>query len=285
MGQRDAQGEVQGEGPGEVHAIATDLDGTLLRSDGTISERTRRAVLGVEDEGIRVVIATGRPPRWIAPIVDQLGDRGLVVCANGAAVYDPAAHELVRRTEIGPEVLAELVDDLLDAFPHAVLGVEQGFDFAADVAIRGLPSPGGDGWNVPGLRIGPIRDYLDVGALKLIVRLPGAPQGIADAVSSVVGSRGAVTHSIDETFLEISHPRVHKAAAVEQLLVDSGIEAGSVVAFGDMPNDLELLRWAGRGVAVANAHPSLLGVADEVTASNDEDGVAQVLERVLGVRR
>lgn len=269
------------DGSGEVRAVATDLDGTLLRSDGTLSDRTRSAVLGVEDLGLRVVIATGRPPRWIAPIVEQFGERGLVVCANGAAVYDPERHELVRRTELSPDVLVELVDELLDAFPHAVMGVEQGFDFAADVTIRGLPSPGGDGWNVPGLQIGPIRDFLGVGALKLIVRLPGAAPGIAQAVASVVGVRGAVTHSVDETFLEISHPQVHKAAAVESLLIDSGIAAGDVVAFGDMPNDLELLRWAGRGVAVANAHPSLLGVADEVTASNDDDGVAMVLERLL----
>ena len=93
-----------GSGPPTVvvvyHAIATDLDGTLLGSDGRISERTRRAVGASEDSGMRVVIATGRPPRWIAPIVDQLGERGLVVCANGAAVYDPAAHELVERTEL-----------------------------------------------------------------------------------------------------------------------------------------------------------------------------------------
>ena len=71
-------------------AIATDLDGTLLGSDGRVSARTRAAVLADEDRGMDVVIATGRPPRWIAPIVEQLGDRGLVLCANGAAVYDPA---------------------------------------------------------------------------------------------------------------------------------------------------------------------------------------------------
>jgi hydroxymethylpyrimidine pyrophosphatase-like HAD family hydrolase len=90
-----------------------------------------------------------------------------------------------------------------------------------------------------------------------------------------------VTHSIDESFLEVSHPSVHKAAAVERLLVDSGIVAAEVVAFGDMPNDLELIRWAGLGVAVANAHAVLLAAADEVTASNDDDGVAIVIERVL----
>ena len=75
-------------------AIATDLDGTLLRSDKSISDRTRRAVLAAEDAGLLVVIATGRPPRWISPVIDVLGDRGLAGCANGASVYDPASGKL-----------------------------------------------------------------------------------------------------------------------------------------------------------------------------------------------
>ena len=200
-------------------AIATDLDGTLLRSDGTVSTRTRAAVMAAEDSGLRFVIATGRPPRWIAPIVEQLGDRGLVICANGAAVYDPAEHRLVSCIELKAEVVLSLVDEILDAFPDALLGCEQGFEF-----------------------------------------------------------------SLDESFKQKnqSHPSVHKAAAIEQLLSQSGISASQVVAFGDMPNDLEMIRWAGHGVAVANADPLLKAAADEVTASNDEDGVAVVIERLLG---
>jgi len=264
-------------------AIATDLDGTLLGSDGVVSARTRTAVLAAEDAGMTVVIATGRPPRWIAPIVDQLGDRGLVVCANGAAVYDPSRHELVRRTELSPDTLVAVIDDLADAFPDAIVGLEQGFDFAIDEAIKETPLLLRGSWNLEGLHVGPIRSFLDEPALKLIVRLPPPAQpGTADAVQSVIGARGLVTHSVDESFLEVSHPSVHKAAAVEALLVDSGIAASGVVAFGDMPNDLELIRWAGLGVAVANAHPLLQEAADEITASNDDDGVAMVIERLLG---
>jgi hydroxymethylpyrimidine pyrophosphatase-like HAD family hydrolase len=270
----------------DFRAIATDLDGTLLRTDGTISDRVRDAILDAERRRWTVVIATGRPPRWIAPIVDRLGDRGLVVCANGAAVYDPARHELVRRTELAPEVLHGIVDDVVDAFPDALIGLEQGFDFAVDEAVLDLPVEVRRGWDLAGLRVGPVRSFLDAPALKLIVRLPPpAAAGTADAVQSVVGARGLVTHSVDESFLEVSHPEVHKAAAVEHLLLDSDISADQVVAFGDMPNDLEMLRWAGLGVAVANAHPALLDVADEVTASNDEDGVALVVERLLASER
>lgn len=262
-------------------AIATDLDGTLLRSDRSVSARTRAAVLAAEDAGWAVVIATGRPPRWIAPVVDALGERGLVVCANGASVYDPARHELVARTELAADVAGSIIDDVCDAFPEAVVGLEQGFDFSVDDRFRELAQ--GLATRIEDLRIGPVRSFLDRPVTKLIVRLPHpAPPGTAEAVRSVVGDRALVTHSTEESFLELSHPSAHKAATVERLLVERGIDAAEVVAFGDMPNDLELIRWAGHGVAVANAHPVLREAADEVTASNDDDGVALVIERLLG---
>ncbi|MHB1137364.1 MAG: HAD family hydrolase [Microthrixaceae bacterium] len=264
-------------------AIATDLDGTLLRTDKSVSARTRAAVLGAEAAGMLVVIATGRPPRWIAPVVEELGERGLVVCANGAAVYDPARHELVATTELAPEVARSVVDDVQAAFPDAVLGIEQGFDFAVDDAVTRRDLELAGSWNLDGLRVGPIRSFLDEPVLKLIVRLPHpAPQGTADRVQALVGARALVTHSTTESFLELSHPGVHKAATVERLLIESDIASEQVVAFGDMPNDLELIRWAGLGVAVDNADPRLKAAADEVTASNDDDGVAMVIERLLG---
>jgi Cof subfamily protein (haloacid dehalogenase superfamily) len=268
-------------------AIATDLDGTLLRTDKSVSPRTRDAVLAAEDAGMLVVIATGRPPRWIAPVVDQLGDRGLVVCANGASVYDPARHELVERTDLDPDVVRSIVDDVAVRFPDALFGVEQGFEFAVDEAIEHRH---GDlrlmeSWRLPGIRIGPIRSFLDRPVTKLIIRFPDdTPPGSPDAVAAVVGERALVTHSTSETFLELSHPDVHKAATVERLLLEAGVAPAEVVAFGDMPNDRELIEWAGLGVAVANAHPKLKAVADEVTASNDDDGVAQVIERILQQR-
>ena len=135
------------------------------------------------------------------------------------------------------------------------------------------------------MRIAPIRSLLDEGVTKLIVRVPHpAPTGTAAALQAVVGARALVTHSTSEAFLELSRPDITKAATVERLLIDSGIAAHEVVAFGDMPNDLALIEWAGLGVAVANAHPRLRAAADEVTASNDDDGVALVIERILTER-
>ena len=127
-----------------------------------------------------------------------------------------------------------------------------------------------------------VRDFLDEPVTKLIVRLPRpAPPGTAAAVQAVAGDRALVTHSTDESFLEVSRPDVHKASTVERVLMGSGVEAEDVVAFGDMPNDLELIEWAGWGVAMGNGHPDLHASADEVTATNDDDGVAVVIERLL----
>ena len=269
-----------------LRAIVTDLDGTLLRTDNSVSDRTRAAIHAAEDAGILVVLATGRPPRWIPPVVDQLGDRGLVVCANGALVYDPARHELVARFELEPEVARTIVDDLEAAFPTGLIGVEQGFDdFAVDEAIVTQEPELYRRWSRGQLRLGPVRSVLDQPVTKMLLRLREGPVGTAARVQQIVGDRALVTHASDEALLELSRPGVHKAATVEQLLGESGVEPGEVVAFGDMPNDIELLRWAGLGVAVANAHPSLIAAADEVTASNDDDGVAIVVERLLASRQ
>jgi len=266
----------------QFRAIATDLDGTLLRTDKSVSQRTRDAVDAAEDAGLLFVIATGRPPRWIPPVVEQLGERGLVVCANGASIYDPARHELVARNDIAADVARTIVDDVERAYPDAVIGVEQGLEFSADTSIESTDFALLESWKLQGMRIGPIRSFLDDSVTKLIVRLPDhAPSGTAATVQALVGDRALVTHSTTEWFLELSNPTVHKASTVERLLIESGIDPSEVLAFGDMPNDLELIEWAGHGVAVANADPRLLAAADEVTASNDEDGVAIVIERIL----
>lgn len=263
-------------------AIATDLDGTLLRRDNTVSARTRAAIDAAEDAGLLFIVATGRPPRWIHPVIEQIGHRGLVVCANGASVFDPAENRLMVRNDLDLDVAAGLVDDILGSYPHAVLGFEQGMTFSADTSIAASNFGLFESWKLQGMQVGPIRSFLTEPVTKLIIRLPDdTPPGAARDVQALVGDRALVTHSTTESFLELSHPDVHKASTVERLLEDAGIAAAETVAFGDMPNDLELIRWAGLGVAVANAHPRLLAEADEVTASNEDDGIALVIERIL----
>ena len=262
-------------------AIATDLDGTLLRSDRSVSPRTREAVHAAEDAGMLVVIATGRPPRWIPPVIEELGDRGLVVCANGASVYDPARHELVHRIDLAPDVARSIVDDLEARLPDAVLGVEQGFDFGIDRRYR---DTGVDILDlIPDITVAPIRSFLDEPVTKLIVRLPHpAPAGTAALVQEIVGSRALVTHSTHESFLELSDPRVHKAHTVELLLEEHGHTAADVVAFGDMPNDLAMLSLAGQGFTMSRAHPSVSAAGYPATGDNNDAGVGRTILQLLG---
>jgi hydroxymethylpyrimidine pyrophosphatase-like HAD family hydrolase len=112
----------------------------------------------------------------------------------------------------------------------------------------------------------------------------GADELLALARAVVGESVATLTHSSIDGLLEISALGVTKASTLAGLLDDRGLGAADVVAFGDMPNDIELLSWAGLGVAVANAHADVLAVADEITASNNDDGVAVVLERLFARR-
>jgi Cof subfamily protein (haloacid dehalogenase superfamily) len=255
--------------------VATDLDGTIIRSDGSISERSRGVLAAVEEAGTVLVFVTGRPPRWMPPIVDATGHRGVAICANGALVYDLHTSTVVRHSLLSAAALSEIVEALRRDLPGITFAVERhDTGFAHEPAYR----PRWDS-NDP-KAIQPIEAMLTDDVVKLLARHDDmdSEQMLATAHRSV-GGIATLTHSTNDGLLEISATGVSKASALAELAAEHGIDAADVVAFGDMPNDLPMLAWAGRGVAVANAHPDVLAIADEVTASNDDDGVAQVLDR------
>ncbi|HKR49231.1 MAG TPA: HAD family hydrolase [Pseudonocardiaceae bacterium] len=262
--------------------VASDVDGTLLDSTDRISERTRAVVHRVLAADVPFVLVTGRPPRWIPPIVELLGYAGLAVCANGAVLYD-AATDCVRYTApLDPLQLRDAANVVATALPGAKLAVElppdsgtcNGFDeFLAEPGYT-HPWPDGESTFAP-------RDVL-LGrpAIKLLVRQPDASSDVmAAAVGEIVGTQLDVTFSTRHGLIEISAPGVNKGNGLARLAGELGIAPAEVVALGDMPNDLSMLQWAGHGVAVANAHPTVLDSADEITAPNSQDGLALVLER------
>jgi len=255
--------------------VATDLDGTIVRSDGTISDRTRRALTAVEDSGAMLVFVTGRPPRWMPQIVEATGHRGIAVCANGALIYDLHTATVVRHDLLSAAAIRAVVEALRRDAPGIAFAVERHeTGFAHEPAYR----PRWDGADPKAVR--PLDELYDDGVVKLLARHDGmnADELLAAAHASV-GELASLTHSSTDGLLEISACGVSKASGLAALAREYGIDPVDVVAFGDMPNDLPMLAWAGRGFAVANAHPEVLALADEVTASNDEDGVAQVLDR------
>lgn len=259
--------------------VASDLDGTIVRPDGSVSGRTRDALTAAEAAGALVVFVTGRPPRWMEPVAAATGLRGLAICANGALVYDLAEHRVVHADPFAAGDVGRAAAILRDALPGAAFAAERvdlGFVREAGYVSR---------WDV-GLEsaVLPPERLLDGPVVKLLVRQEGEHSDrMLVAAQEAVGGLATVTTSTSDGLLEVSAPGVSKASGLAGLAARRGLDRGQAVAFGDMPNDLAMLGWAGHAVAVANAHPDVLAVADEVTASVEDDGVALVLERYFPV--
>lgn len=258
-----------------LRAIATDLDGTILVDHQRVSPRTLAALRAAEERGVLVVVATARPPRWVAPLVEVLGPLGIAVCANGALVYDVAAHRIVESHDFAAADVRELVLRLRARAPELTLGLEQGLIGCRDPDYLPISAEPDDSV------VAPVEERLDLPVAKVFAMCRGPV--LDDLASRVRGLAAGLAEviTVDGTFFELMRPGVHKAHTVERVIAEHGIAASEVVAFGDGVNDAELLRWAGLGVAVANAHPDALAAADEVTAGNEDDGVALVLERLL----
>ncbi|MFC9080653.1 Cof-type HAD-IIB family hydrolase [Streptomyces sp. NPDC057062] len=269
--------------------IATDLDGTLLRDDKSVSERTVAALAAAEEAGIEVFFVTGRPARWMDIVSDHVHGHGLAICGNGAAVVDlhggPGTHRFVKVRELPRDNAVDAVRLLRDAAPGTVYAIEQTYGFyqepdypklhmespdlrapAEELLARDAP-----GTRQPVLKILAYHPDLDPDAFLTLARL-------------AVGNRASITRSSPSALLEISGPGVSKASTLALCCAERGISHEEVVAFGDMPNDVEMLSWAGQSYAMGNAHPDVIAAASGRTVANNEDGVAVVIERILAER-
>ncbi len=262
---------------GRPRLVATDLDGTIVRSDGTVSPRTREVMLELDGRGVPVVFVTGRPLRWMEELWSAVGAHGLAIVANGAVVYDVTTHRVRDVSGITRDAGLELAEVLSAGIPGVVFAIE---------TVDGIRL--GDGFtgrhDLPKeTPRGPLAEVWDQDALKVLVRHPSVPfEDLREAVVSAVGDRATPSWSM-EGLVEISAAGVTKAATLARVSAELGVGASDVVAFGDMPNDLAMLTWAGTAYAMGNAHASVLEVADHVAPTNDEDGVAAVLTELFGL--
>ncbi|MET7476483.1 Cof-type HAD-IIB family hydrolase [Streptomyces sp. NPDC005648] len=269
--------------------IATDLDGTLLRDDKSVSPRTVAALAAAEEAGIEVFFVTGRPARWMDVVSDHVHGHGLAICGNGAAVVDlhggPGAHRFVKVRELARDNAIDAVGLLRDAAPGTVYAVEQTYGFYQEPDYPKLHM------EIPD-ELAPAEDLLapdapgaDEPVLKILAYHPTLdPDGFLTTARLALGDRANVTRSSPSALLEISGPGVSKASTLALCCAERGISHEEVVAFGDMPNDVEMLTWAGQSYAMGNAHPDVIAAASGRTVANNEDGVAVVIERMLAER-
>lgn len=267
--------------PGRLPAlVATDLDGTLVRSDETVSDYSQRILRKVREAGVVVVGVTGRGPRLIELCRRDLPEADFFVLAQGAYVLDqrdPDRPRVLRRRRLSGAALAEALRRL-----EARVG-------PLSVLVEGLDTPRSPLWGDPHA-VWPYPEWIPYDR-KLAMATPvykgfahaehlTADELLAVAREVIPPSLGTVTQA-GLGYVEITAPKVDKATGVAVVARALGIDAADVLAFGDMPNDLPIFAWAGRSVAVANAHPDVLAAANEITGSNDTDGVAAWLEALL----
>ena len=262
--------------------VASDVDGTLIDHEERVSARTKAVVAALVADGVPFVLATGRPPRWIAPVVEGLGYAPLAVCGNGAVVYDSNTDRVISAQSLDVETLTWVAEVALEILPGCGLAAERVGASAHDAATpQFVSSPDYEhAWLNPDNTEVSLAEVLAAPAIKLLIRLASAQsESMRAALAPLIGDRAAITYSTNNGLIEISAPEITKAAGLAKVAERLGVPHSGIVAFGDMPNDVPMLRMAGHGVAMQNAHADALAAADEITAANIDDGVAKVLER------
>ncbi len=258
--------------------IATDLDGTLLRGDDTVSDRSRRALAASREEGARHLVVTGRPAPRVRPLFDDLGYDGLAVCGQGAQLYDAGADRMEWSVTLDRELAEAALGKVEAEVGQVYAAVDQDGVDGLTLIEPGyeMPHP-----TLPAVRV-PGRGVLwEAPISKVLLRHPTlADDELAAVARGAVGSLATVTMSGPGT-VELQPCGVTKATGLALAAERLGLTADDTVAFGDMPNDIPMFMWAAHGVAMANAHDELKLAADELTLSNEHDGIAVVLERLL----
>jgi Cof subfamily protein (haloacid dehalogenase superfamily) len=263
-----------------VRALAFDLDRTLIAEDVVLRPRTKTALLAARDAGLQVVIVTGRMFQSARRYLAEAGLGGLVVCYQGAVVADADTGEFLRHIPIELELARE-----------AIAAIEaRGFSlncYVGDELYVARLTPQAEAYagfqQLTIHEVGDLLSWLDEPPTKLvIVDEPELLDVFGEELRARFGERLFIAKSLPY-FLELADPRVSKGSGLAFVAERLGFSAAETIGFGDGENDLELLEWAGYGVAVANADPQLKAIADFICPSVEEEGAAQVIEALLSV--
>ncbi len=266
-----------------IKLVATDLDGTLLRTDKTVSEYTKRIIRDLVDSGIQFVPASGRQLFSMRNVLRQIEFTGTVVSANGAAVVDVPSEIARFVTELQPDPMRRVVDLMIEQVPGLVVAAvrDLGRVLVAEPGYVELMLPGDHDRNPEDVKQLDLAGVCSEPSVKTLLRTTQVSVAEMYEFALTLDVEHVSMTDAGAPFLEVMGPGVTKQSAIAQLCESLDIAPSEVMAFGDWVNDLELLRWAGVGVAVENAHPDAIAAADRVTAANDDDGVARLLAELL----
>lgn len=280
--------------------VASDIDGTFLTSTERVTPRLAAVLRSMQAQGVPLTLATGRPPRWLAPVLAQIPQRPVCVCSNGAIIYDSAAEEIIRSHTLSPEVQNQLVRRVTAAVetrmdelntevaapsqpgtPVVGFGVER---IGASITSQGdqfFVEPNfGHVWDVAEHTTVCLEELVGAPAVKFFIRSTVMDSAaLYDLCAPHIDELAQVTYSYHGGLLEVAPLGITKETGLEEVAAHYGVAREDIVAFGDMPNDIDMLAWAGWGVAMGQAPEHVAAAANEVTATNNEDGVAAVLER------
>ena len=265
--------------PRAIELVAIDLDGTLLRSDKRVSSAGSDAIRQCADRGVKVVLASARPPRSVRGVYEALQLDTISINYNGALIHDPVRGRHLQHRPMAVSLVRKVIDAARKTDPKCLVSIEildkwytDQFDptLATETSLHFNPD-----------FIGPLDAFLRVPVTKLMLLAPRhRMERIRETMERRFMGKAAFAVS-DDHLLQVMHKSVDKADALGFVAKHYGVAAERVMAIGDAPNDATMLKWAGLGVAMGNAWPATRQSADVVVASNDEEGVAQALSQYV----
>ena len=265
--------------------IALDLDGTLTNSEKIITPRTFDALMKAQREGVRLVLASGRPTFGIAALANQLqlaDYGGYVLSYNGGRIIDWCEKTVIFSQVVDQKLVPILYDfaeknqlPIVTYLPEAILASKNEGEYLAEEArINGMPVVVAQNFVEEAMQIaGGSTKFLIPGEPELLIQLESEMKAALSEQMEVFRSA--------PFFLELPPKGIDKAQSLQRLLTHLGLERESLMAFGDGFNDLSMIQFAGQGVAMANAVEEVKSIADFVTTFNEEDGIAHALEQLL----
>lgn len=260
--------------------VVSDLDGTILDNEEKISVRTKAVFAAVKAAGVDFMFATGRNFNEIDFLETYLNYDGVVICSNGAVTYDLGQKKILDAHILSSEKVLEIVDVARSVFPDVFIGVQtlDGFFYEKGYIVS-------EHFFRKNFFEFAVSDLLnkELNVVKVMLKDPGySSDQLMSGLFAKLSSKAAITHASPvEGIVEITCFGTNKVVALQEYVKKIDVLAEDVVAFGDMPNDVEMLRWAGKSYAMGGGHPAALAASNFETLTLQEDGVAVALESLL----